>query len=137
MTRIDIERLITITEQASRLNAQWRGQYEALREIQDEIREVDRERLRSRMRHAELQLRSPLEEEGFEKRLEHLRRLASMRQHEVDTAGEISSRAGRLAEACLEYARKHGVMLPGDAGGVRNVFDPGTRDAIAWGIAGQ
>ena len=112
--KIDPDRLVQIIETAHRLKAEWRGLYEGLRETQEQIQFVNRERRTAQMRLLDLQLKDDGQDAKYQAKLDHLRRIAETRQLDVDVAGEISNEAGLLAQACREYAAAQGLRLPAD-----------------------
>lgn len=110
--KINIDQLVRITERAARLKAQWRGLYDLYREQQDEIREAERDLSTAKMVAETIRLPNTQNIDQQEARLEAKRRLAQLRHADSQAAGSASAEAGRLAAACVEYAKSHGLTLP-------------------------
>ena len=110
--RIDTDRLTHITERATMLQAQTRGVYETLREVQDQIRLLVRQRQATAMPLEDLRIKDTGDLERQDARIEALRRVAAEREKQHAAALEKSTPAYRLAERCLAYARERGVKLP-------------------------
>lgn len=110
--RIDTDRLTHVTERAAMLQAQARGIYDALRDVQDQIRLLVRQRQATAMQLEDLRIKDTGDLERQDARIEALRRVAAQRENEHRAALEKSTPAVRLAEKCLAYAREQGVMLP-------------------------
>lgn len=115
-TRIDIERLIQVSETASRLKAHWRAQADLYREACDDLRNLQRAREAAVMNQSLYHLDKGPDAalERLDARIAGLRNLIQTREMETRIAADASAEAGRLAEACRKHAKQLGVVLPSE-----------------------
>lgn len=121
-TRIDIARLQEVTETAASLKAQWRAQYDLARDAADTLAAARRERSTTLMNwglhHPDSDIGAQLHEQqadrlrALDDKIAALRSQAHMRDLEAKRLSEHATTAGRLAQACVDFAKSAGVVLP-------------------------